>query len=127
MNPCNVIECPRWTSIGDTCFEHATPTANPTVAPKSSKSSRGYDALPEQVAGIGVVTTRRIMVTRIKSVRRNGPVSYYTGFSEDMMRDSDTGRIRSPKNLSTPIIVHDNAPPKLIATMKPSNMMNPDA
>lgn len=104
---------------GTHCDNHATVTPAFTPRPR-----RAYDADDSQVRGIGVVTTRRIMVTRIKSVRRNGPVSYWTQFSEDMMRDS-RGRI-STKHIPTPT-VQEVATRSLIATLPASNGMNPDA
>lgn len=83
MQPCNYAGCGRWIEFGEYCPEH-------TPAPKStrSKSARGYDAL--EVRGIGIVSPRRILVHRPKSVRRNMPQNFDTGFSLDMMRDYDT-------------------------------------
>ena len=77
MQPCSDITCKRW-QREPYCEEHT---------PSDIPERHAYDADSTQVRGIGVVTTRRIMVTRIKSVRRNGPVVYDTLFSRDMIQD----------------------------------------
>lgn len=81
MIPCRRSDCTEWIdpTEGDYCTKHR-PTPKPTRKP-----TRGYDAL--EVAGIGIVTTRRILVHRPKSVRRNTGANPYTGVSYSDMRD----------------------------------------
>lgn len=108
MNPCSLIECNRWTEH-QYCWEHVDLTDSQESAKITKKPTTAYDALPEQVRGIGVVTTRRIMVNRIKSVRRNNPVSYYNMFSIDMMKDMDRPQRARSINVQTTTVVDNNA------------------
>lgn len=107
MNPCGLIECNRFTAH-EYCWEHAHLTTTAKSATVKKKSTTAYDALPEQVRGIGVVTTRRIMHTRIKSVRRNNPVSYYNMFSIDMMKDMDRPQRARTIRTSEPTTIQEN-------------------
>lgn len=127
MNPCRIIECNRWTSCGDLCFEHVQTVQTVTTAP-ARRSNNTKLVTHEQCAGLAVFAPGgKNRSFRRKHVRRNGPVSYHTGFSIDMMRDMDSGRINT-KHITTtsPTIVPEYHAP-LISTLPASNGMNPDA
>ena len=79
MIPCRNANCIEWTEPTQDYCEKCRPT------PKVRKPTRGYDAL--EVAGIGVVTTRRILVTRPRSIRRNYGTRHDHGFSVSDARD----------------------------------------
>lgn len=93
MKPCNMADCTEWCDDSQTwCADHTRALAKP-------RSTRGYDALPEQVRGIGIVTTRRILVTRPKSVRRSYGTSALSGVSYSDMRDIAELERRKPKQI----------------------------
>lgn len=82
MRPCGMSDCTEWCDDSQAwCDKHKR-----AIAPV--KQTRAYDALPEQVRGIGVVTTRRILVNRPKSVRRSTPRNAFSEWSYSDMRDS---------------------------------------
>lgn len=80
MIPCRNANCQNWIDpvSGDYCE-----SCNPT--PKPRKPSAQYDAL--EVRGIGIVSPRRILVHRPKSVRRNYGTANPSGVSYSDMRD----------------------------------------
>lgn len=86
MQPCANPDCTRW-SEAEYCVHHRASLKLAECESVLRKPTRAYDALPEQVRGIGVITTRRVLAHRPRSVRRNLPVSIDTGFSPDMLRD----------------------------------------
>lgn len=81
MKPCGMADCQDWCADSEAwCDAHKR-----AIAPPRKRTA--YDALPEQVRGIGVVTTRRILVHRPKSVRRSMPVNQFSDWSYSMQRD----------------------------------------
>jgi hypothetical protein len=80
MIPCRRNDCNEWIDPvqGELCAKCAP-------AQKPVKPRRAYDAL--EMRGAGVVSPRRILVTRPKSIRRSTPVNIYTDYSYSMMRD----------------------------------------
>lgn len=126
MNPCKVIECTRWTGTGEYCFEHIT-SEQTTTAP-TRRSNNTKLVTHAECAGLAVFAPGgRNRSFRRTHVRRNGPVSYHTGFSVDMMRDMDTGRINTHRIVTTSPTVVAEYHPSLISTLPASNGMNPDA
>lgn len=130
MNPCKVIDCDKWTGTGEYCFRHLDKeTKSDTLTIPTKRKNNTQLVTHESIDGLGCVFApggKNRSFNR-KHVRRNSPVSYYTGFSIDMLKDMDTGKINTSRIKSTTLEVREIAAPKLIATMKPTNMMNPDA
>jgi len=96
MRPCGMSQCTEWCDDSEAWCE----THKRAITPPRKRTA--YDALPEQVRGIGIVTTRRILVHRPKSVRRSMGTSSLSGFSYSDMRDLAELERRTPKNIPAP-------------------------
>ena len=81
MIPCRRNDCNEWIdpTQGEVCAKCA-----PRKTAKT-RSNRGYDAL--EMIGAGVVSPRRVLVHRPKSVRRSTPVNIYNDYSLSDMKD----------------------------------------
>ena len=106
MIPCRNANCQEWIDPirGDYCE-----TCEPTPKQRTRKTT-GYDAL--EVRGIGIVSPRRILVHRPKSVRRNTPVNVYTDTSYSDMRDIaelEKRRKSAPRDTSGKSVADINA------------------
>ncbi len=116
MNPCKVIDCNKWTSLGEYCINHLT-LETPSATVKSRKKNSTVLVTPQESRGLAVFAPggKNRSFNR-KHVRRNGPVSYHTGFSLDMMKDMDSGRI-STRHIVTEPVVQEIEHKSLISTL----------
>jgi hypothetical protein len=118
MRPCGMADCTEWCDDAQVwCAKHTR-----TLAP-TPKPTHAYDADSTQVRGIGVVTTRRILAHRPRSIRRSSPVSIFTDWSYSMQRDLDELERRIPResrdaNTRTVADVHAENRARTIALLK---------